>query len=72
MKGQIIDTLVRLAELNTLRDDEGGADDWGCSNYVAGDYEVLHVVWIERDAEKDGKFEIRRKVYIKKSLTLTK
>lgn len=70
LKGQIIDTLVRLAELSPLPDDEGDADDWGCSKYVVGDYEVRHVVWIERDAEKNGKYEIKRKAYIKKSLTI--
>lgn len=69
LKAQIIDTLVKLAELNPLQDDECDADDWGCSDYVVGGYEVRHVVWIERDARNDGKYEIKREVYIKKSPT---
>ena len=69
LKGQIIDSLVRLAELNLLQDDEDNADDWGCSEFVVGEYEVRQVVWIEHDPEKDGKYEIKQKAYIKKSPT---
>lgn len=72
LKGQIMDTLVRLAELSPLRDDEDDADDWGCSEYVVGDYEVRQVAWIEFDAERDGTYEIRQQAYIKQSPTKSK
>lgn len=66
LKGQIMNTLVRLAELTPLNDDEDDADDWGCSEYVVGDYDVRELVWIEHSAENDGTYEIKEKAYIKK------
>lgn len=49
LKGQLADNLVRLAELHPLQDDEDSADDWDCSEFVIGDDEARHVVWIEHD-----------------------
>ncbi|KAL3924081.1 MAG: hypothetical protein SGARI_006099, partial [Bacillariaceae sp.] len=61
LKSQIVDSLIQLAENNRSREAEDDILDWSSSEFVMGDFEERQVVWIERDPEKDGEFEIKRK-----------
>ena len=67
LKSQIVDSLIQLAENNPSGEAEDDTLDWSSSEFVMGDFEERQVVWIERDPEKDGEFEIKRKSYIRRS-----
>ena len=49
LKNRSVYTLVRLAELGPLKDDEDDTEDWSCSRYVVGEREVRQTVWIDND-----------------------
>ena len=67
LKSQIVDSLIQLAQHSHTAEAEDDTLDWSSSEFVMGDFEERQIVWIERDPEKDGEFEIKRKSYIKHS-----